>query len=293
MQLEVLRQYSPRPVRWDRIPARRFGDAALPQIAVVTPSFNQAGFLRETLASVLGQDYPRLLYAVQDGGSTDGSVAELERCRARLAWLQSARDTGQADAIRKGFAAIVDRIGSADLMAWLNSDDVYAPGALRRVGDFFAAHPEIDVVYGHRIIIDELGAEIGRWILPPHEPAALTWVDYVPQETLFWRKRAWDRAGGIDPSFQFALDWDLLARFTATGARVVRLPWFTACFRVHATQKTSQQIHSTGAEEMARVRARFHGEIGAANWQTIQAWAARERRRGAVTARLLDWGIRV
>lgn len=293
MQLEILRQYAPRPILWDRIPARSVGEWDLPQVAVITPSYNQAAYLPSTLESVLQQDYPRLIYGVQDGGSTDASLAILEKYRRRLAWVQSQRDSGQADAIVRGFGSIASKLGPDDVMAWLNSDDLYAPGALRRIGNFFAAHPQVDVVYGHRIIIDELGREIGRWVLPPHDPAALTWVDYVPQETLFWRKRAWDRAGGLDASFSFALDWDLLARFTATGARVARLPWFTACFRVHAAQKTSSQIHSTGAREMARVRGRFHGDKGASDWQTIQAWAARERRRGAVTARLLDFGIRV
>ncbi|HZZ58344.1 MAG TPA: hypothetical protein VFE31_10985, partial [Opitutaceae bacterium] len=195
--------------------------------------------------------------------------------------------------IARGFARLQAALGPDDVMAWLNSDDVYAPGTLRRIGNYFATHPEIDVVYGHRIVIDENGWDIGRWVLPPHDPTALSWVDYVPQETLFWRRRAWDRAGGIDSSFHFALDWDLLARFTAIGARVARLPWFTACFRVHGAQKTSLQIHSNGASEMFRVRARFHGDKGAADWPTIQAWAERERRRGAVAARLLDLGIRL
>jgi hypothetical protein len=97
-------------------------------------------------------------------------------------------------------------------MAWFNSDDLVAPRALGS-SPVFRAHPDVDVVYGHRIIIDDADREIGRWIMPRHEPASIEWIDYVPQETLFWRKRAWDLAGGIDPSFQFALDWDLLARF--------------------------------------------------------------------------------
>ncbi len=95
--------------------------------------------------------------------------------------------------------------------------------------------------------------------MPRHEADSIEWIDYVPQETLFWRKRAWDVAGGIDPSFQFALDWDLLARFHQAGCRIVRLPYFLGCFRVHPQQKTSQVIHTTGAEEMARIRLRFHG----------------------------------
>ena len=111
------------------------------------------------------------------------------------------------------------------------------------------AHPDVDVIYGHRIIIDENDGDVGRWIMPRHDPRVLEWIDYVPQETLFWRKRAWDLAGGIDPSFQFALDWDLLARFQQAGCRMVRVPYCLGAFRVHSEQKTSQAIHTTGAED--------------------------------------------
>ena len=127
--------------------------------------------------------------------------------------------------------------------------------------------------------------------MPRHHPETLAWIDYVPQETMFWRKRAWDLAGGIDPSFQFALDWDLLARFQQAGCRMRRLPYFLAAFRVHAAQKTSQDIHTTGADEMARIRSRFHGERQD-DFATINRFARRTRFRGALVARLLALGIR-
>jgi len=176
-------------------------------------------------------------------------------------------------------------------MAWFNSDDLMAPRALRFVASYFASHPDVDAIYGHRIIIDDQDREIGRWIMPSHEPDSIEWIDYVPQETLFWRKRAWDLAGGIDPSFQFALDWDLLARFHQAGLKVVRLPYFLGCFRVHAQQKTSQAIHTTGADEMRRIRTRFHGEAKD-DPAHIERHAKRIRFRGAVTARLHGVGIR-
>jgi hypothetical protein len=147
------------------------------------------------------------------------------------------------------------------------------------------------VVYGHRIIIDDADREVGRWVMPRHEEDSIEWIDYVPQETLYWRKRAWDLAGGIDPSFQFALDWDLLARFQQAGCRIVRLPYFLGCFRVHSQQKTSQAIHTTGADEMARIRLRFHGSEKD-NTAMIERHARRIRLRGAVTARLQALGIR-
>ena len=184
-----------------------------PRIAVVTPSYGQASFLGRTLGSVLDQAYPNLLYVVQDGGSKDGSVEVIRRHADRLHAWASEKDAGQADAIRRGFARVESGLGPDDVMAWLNSDDLLAPGSLAFVAGYFASHPEVDAIYGHRIIIDEADGEIGRWVMPRHDPETLEWIDYVPQETLFWRKRAWDRVGGLDPTFQFALDWDLLARF--------------------------------------------------------------------------------
>jgi len=292
MQIGILRQYEPRPIEWDpRMPKAAVADDALPRLGIVTPSFAQPAFLESTMLSILNQDYPRLLYVVQDGASRDASAEIIARYGARLTHWASEPDNGQADAVRKGFARIEAELGPDDVMAWFNSDDLVAPRALRFVASYFAAHPDVDVIYGHRIIIDDADREIGRWIMPRHEADSIEWIDYVPQETLFWRKRAWDAAGGIDPSFQFALDWDLLARFRQAGCRIVRLPYFLGCFRVHAQQKTSQVIHTTGAQEMSRIRSRFHGpeRDNAAN---IERHARRIRFRGALTARLHAAGIR-
>jgi glycosyltransferase involved in cell wall biosynthesis len=228
---------------------------------------------------------------VQDGASRDSSPEIIERYAARLTHWASEPDKGQADAIRKGFSHISPELGPNDIMAWFNSDDLAAPRALAFVATYFARHPDVDVIYGHRIIIDDADREVGRWILPSHEEDSIEWIDYVPQETLFWRKRAWDVAGGIDPTFQFALDWDLLARFQQAGCKIVRLPYFLGCFRVHSQQKTSQVIHTTGADEMARIRLRFHGSEKD-DAAMIEQHARRIRFRGAVTARLQAAGIR-
>ncbi len=294
MQIGVLRQYDPRPIQWDhRLPRRlRVPEARLPQIAVVTPSYNQPAFLESTMLSVLNQKYPKVLYVVQDGGSPEPIPQIIARYRDRLAAWACAPDGGQSDAVRRGFDRIAARLGPDDVMAWLNSDDFINPRVLGFVGAYFATHPRVDAVYGHRIIIDEHDREIGRWILPRHDPRGLEWIDYVPQETLFFRKRAWDLVGGVDPTFQFALDWDLLARFTRAGLRVVRLPYFLGSFRLHPAQKTSAAIHTTGADEMRRVRALFHGDERPGEQEKIDAWAKRIRFAGAVTARLHALGLR-
>jgi glycosyltransferase involved in cell wall biosynthesis len=224
-------------------------------VSVVTPAFNAGPFLERTLHSVLDQRYPNLEYIVQDGGSTDETPRVLERFRSSLSHVASEPDHGQSEALNRGF-----RHASGDILAYLNADDLLLPGSLHYVGAFFTSHPDVDVLYGHRVLIDGEDREIGRWVLPPHDQEILSWADYVPQETLFWRRAAWEAAGArIDETFQFAMDWDLLVRFRESGARFVRVPRFLGAFRVHADQKTSARLKTVGADEMSRIRERIHG----------------------------------
>ncbi len=242
-------QYSPRPLRNPRSYRRYTIPPEAPVIAIVTPSFNQGRFIDKTIESVLGQEYPRLRYRVQDGGSTDGTHAILAGFGSSLDWT-SEPDAGQADAINRGFACI-----EGDVMAWINSDDLLLPGALAAVAQAFARHPEIDLVYGHRIFIDPEGQETGRMVLPPHDPAVLAWQDYVPQESLFWRSRVWRTIGPLDTSFQFALDWDFLLRADSAGFVMRRIPRFLGCFRQQWQQKSSA-IGFVGEREIELLRTR-------------------------------------
>ena len=255
-RLHSFQQYSPRPLR---TPARYLANATklknAPVISIVTPSFNHGRFIEATLRSVIEQDYQPLEYIVQDGGSRDETQDIVRRFAPHLKHFAFARDRGQSHAINLGFEH-----ATGDIMAYLNSDDLLLPGALHYVAAYFDRHPDVDVVYGHRVIIDSDGSEIGRFVLPQHSDTMLSWADYVPQETMFWRRRIWDRVGGaIDESFQFAMDWDLLLRFRDAGARFVRLPRFLGSFRVHDAQKTHVQIATHGEREMTRLRTRVHG----------------------------------
>jgi FkbM family methyltransferase len=254
-RIGTLRHHPPRPLAIPAWYGRPAALAAPPVISVVTAVLNSRRFLERTVRSVLDQQYPKLEYVVQDGGSTDGSVAILERYGSALASFEVARDRGQADALNRGFART-----TGEIMAYLNGDDLLLPGALQCIARFFSRHPDVDVVYGHRVLIDEHDQEIGRWVMPPHDPAVLSWADYVPQETLFWRRRIWERVGArLDDTFHFAMDWDLLLRFRAAGARCRRIPRFLGAFRVHDEQKSSALINDVGASEMARLREREHG----------------------------------
>lgn len=249
-----LRHYEPRPLV---VPARYLRTAPpdpAPTVAIATPSFQQRGFIDRTIHSVLGQNYPALQYAVHDGGSTDGTAAYLASLNGKLTHWVSEPDDGQADAINRAFAHT-----SGEIMAWLNSDDLLLPGSLAYVARYFAEHPDVDVIYGHRVMIDENDQQIGAWIVPAHHDGMLTLADYVPQETLFWRRRIWDAAGGhVDPSFGYALDWDLLLRFRAAGAKIVRVPRYLGAFRIHDAQKTTA-ADKIGMVEMSRLRQRVHG----------------------------------
>ncbi|HEX2852176.1 MAG TPA: glycosyltransferase [Opitutaceae bacterium] len=290
MQVGILRQYEPRPLVWDKIPKSQVAVHRLPKVAIVTPSYNQEAFVESTLLSVLNQNYPKLRYVVQDGGSTDKSPAIIAKHASKLHHWESVRDRGQGDAIVRGFSHMSD-LAPDDVMAWLNSDDFINPRALHYVAEYFVKHPDVDVVYGHRIIIDENDREIGRWVLPPHDVHTLAWIDYVPQETVFWRKRIWDRAGGVDAEFQFALDWDLLLRFQTAGAKIVRLPYFLGCFRVHAHQKTSQHIHSIGSDEMTKIRNRIHPR--GIDHKMIEKYARKARFWGAICSRVQALKVRI
>ena len=254
-RLGCLNQYPPTPLRYAPLPVLKCCYSRLPKVAIVTPSYNQAHFLEETMRSVLDNGYPSLEYAVVDGGSQDETPLILERYSHRLIYWVSEPDRGQSHAIQKGFRKL-----SGEVMGYLNSDDILLPGALHLVATYFATHPDVDVVYGHRILVNASGLEIGRWILPPHSNEATRRADYIPQETLFWRSQLYWRAGGVDTSFRFAIDWDLILRFQAAGGIFHRLPYFLACFRVHDSQKTSSIKESVGEVEVELLRKRELGK---------------------------------
>jgi glycosyltransferase involved in cell wall biosynthesis len=256
-KLGLLFQYPPKPLPRLGHDTRPRQLAPLPRISIVTPSLNQAAHLERAIRSVLDQDYPALEYIVADGGSSDETGAILDRYRSALHSYESAPDRGPASILNRAFAR-----SSGEIMAWLDSGDLLLPNTLHTVATFLASHPQVDVVYGHRVVIDEHDLEVGRWVLPPHDDEALTWADFIPQESLFWRRRIWERAGGaVDESFQFALDWDLVLRFRAAGAKFARIPRFLGALRIYSKQRTDAHMEADGHPEVARIRERYHGRV--------------------------------
>jgi glycosyltransferase involved in cell wall biosynthesis len=234
-----------------------------PLVSIVTPSFNQARFLEATIQSVLSQDYPHVEYLIVDGGSEDGSLEIIERYSDRLAWWVSEPDLGQTDAINKGLAH-----AQGDILAWLNSDDAYLPGAIAEAVAFLQANPETGMVYGDADLIDERGHVIGRF------PARQT--DYrglrrgyvhIPQQAAFFRADLWRRVGPLDPSFYFAMDYDLWVRL----AKVTTLKYHPrkwANFRLHGQAK-SLAADDRCWPEMVRVHRREGG--GWISWLVFKA----------------------
>ncbi|MBR0852328.1 glycosyltransferase [Bradyrhizobium diazoefficiens] len=245
-------QYPPRQLDLKARQPAPAVSANAPRIAIVTPSYNHAEYLDATIESVVSQSYPNLHYHVQDGASIDGTVDLLKRRGNTISW-KSEPDEGQSNAINLGFAGV-----ECDIMAYLNSDDMLLPGTLAYIANYFMSHPKVDIVYGHRVFIDREGLEVGRAVLPPHDDKTLQYADYIPQETMFWRKRVWDRVGQIDESFHYAMDWDFILRAQAAGFNFTRLPRFLACFRIHDAQKTAA-TYSVGVREMGILRRRVLG----------------------------------
>lgn len=221
------------------------------KISIVTPSFNQASYIEETLRSVSEQQYPFLEHLVIDGASTDGTVEILKHYSAlpewkHLRWI-SEPDRGQSDAINKGF-----RMATGDIIGWLNSDDLYEPNCLSIVSEFFSTNEDVDFVYGDYLIVDKAG----KMLIVKKEidfdwDIMLCGLNYIAQPNVFFRRRVFDAVGYLNDSLHYVMDYEFWLRAASKGLRFQHVPAAFAACRWHLDAKTvsrnpkiEEELHS-------------------------------------------------
>jgi len=210
----------------------------LPRITIVTPSFNQAKYLSETIESVLKQDYPNLEYIIIDGGSTDGSVDVIKRYEHHLAYWVSEKDRGQSHAINKG----LDR-ATGDLFNWINSDDILFPGALQRIAAAFICNPEADLIVGDNARSDKDGAIVRISAAPSRLTASPRgWLVWVAQQSTFVSLLTLRRVGRIREDLHCMMDAELYYRILAGGGRFVLAKGIVGMIREHPEAKGSVRV---------------------------------------------------
>lgn len=213
--------------------------APLPKISIITPSYNQGHLIEHTIRSILDQNYGNLEYIVVDGGSTDNTVEVLKQFGPHVRWI-SEKDRGQSDAINKGM-----RMASGDIIAFLNSDDLYEPGSLHKVAEFFDKHPDVQWLTGRCRIVDDAGREIREaitayknFLLDHYSYSLLLVTNPISQPATFWRRSIFQHYGGFDLEDHLVMDYEYWLRIGAANHPAV-LKDYLASFRIHESSKMS------------------------------------------------------
>ncbi|MHB1949583.1 MAG: glycosyltransferase family 2 protein [Gammaproteobacteria bacterium] len=220
-------------------------------ITIVTPSFNQGKFIERTIQSVLSQSIPKLEYVVVDGGSQDETLSILKKYSSQLRFV-SEPDRGQAHAVNKGIM-----MTSGDLIGWLNSDDVYSPETLPTIMQFFADHPDIDVVYGKAQHIDHNDQVIEFYPTQEWNFKALKNRCYISQPAVFFRRRVIEKSGLLNENLHFCLDYEYWLRLAQGGARFAYLPQVLAGSRLYPETKTLSAPQKAQQEALTMLSQRL------------------------------------
>jgi len=233
-------------------------DKQRPLVSIITPSFNQAKFLERTIRSVLAQDYPRIEYIVLDAMSDDETPRVLQKYERFITKIIREPDSGQAEAINKGF-----KIASGNILTWINSDDCYSSSAV--VSKAVAAlteKPQFDLVYGRRKHIDEQGYLVLVRPFREFSYEDLKLSCYLPQECCFWTRELYERAGGfVDETYNFAMDYELWMRMLQNGAKFLALKDFFGLYRLHENAKSVAQWETLGLREIPRVYQKYCDKV--------------------------------
>jgi len=249
-------------------------DQELPLVSVITPSYNQGHFIRETIQSVLTQDYPNLEHIVVDGGSTDGTLPilrEFAQSDPRFRFV-SEPDRGQSHAINKGLA-----LAQGEIIGWLNSDDTYQPGAIRKAVDAFRRQPGCAVVHGKCLMIDEKSKAISALHVTPVNFRKLFEGCFVCQPAAFIRKSVFQQMGGVDESLNFCMDYDLWIRISKQHS-FCYLDEFLANARRHPGSKSVAQWSSVGIPEVLKTVEKHYGKLSK-TWAAFAPYYRKNRNR--------------
>lgn len=211
-------------------------------VSIITPSYNQGQYLEQTMLSVLNQDHLRVEYIVVDGASTDESVEIIKRYAGRLAYWASEKDNGQADAINKGFAR-----ATGEIVAWLNSDDYYLPGAIGAAVKVFEENPDAVLVYGDMLAVDENGRTFNALNYKQLALEDLLCFQIIGQPAVFLRRSALQKTDGLNPAFHFLLDHLLWVQIAGHG-NILHVSQTWSAARYHPGAKNVAQAAEFGRE---------------------------------------------
>lgn len=242
-----------------------------PKISIVTPSFNQAQYLEETIRSVLLQNYPNLEYIIIDGGSTDGSVEIIKKYEPWLTYWVSEPDRGQSHAINKGFER-----STGEIMAWINSDDYYTSGAFKRICEIFIIHTTQWVAGRTYLILSNGELKDGRGE-PKHDIRDWYFRCLYNQQGIFWRRYLWKKAEGIDETLQFSFDYDLWMRFVKFQPFPFWINEHLAYFRLQSQSKTNKD-QDKFIEEDKRILRKYRYQ-GLKIFDHLYIWKNKRDRR--------------
>jgi len=216
-------------------------------VSIITPSFNQARFIRSTIDSVLGQEYPNVEYIVIDGQSTDETTSILREYDDKIIWI-SEPDCGQTDAINKGI-----KMSSGEIIAYLNSDDIYLRGAIERVVDEFARSPDVEFVYGDNYAIDEDGQVLGQVKTISFDPNILLYdANFICQPASFYRRSLFDYIGLFDDGLHYLMDYEFFLRAARRKVGFKLVKSYLSAIRFHGECKTL-----SGSTQWAEERIRI------------------------------------
>ena len=250
---------------------------SLPNISVVTPSFNAAAYLEDAILSVKRQERVEVEHIVVDGASADETVRLLQR-QTHVRWI-SEPDRGQSDAINKGFL-----MATGDLVGWLNADDDYLPGALEAIARAAGEHPEADVIHGDCIFVDPSGRIVRSKVEHDFDPQVLLYFGcYIPSTSTFFRRRLIEQGLLLDCDYRVAMDFEFFVRLARLGCRFQYVPQFIAAFRWHQDNVSLRNVQRRTEERREVQRAATGYERPAWQLETLRYWA-RARRLARKTA---------